>query len=78
MLLSLDASLSPQLQASEQTLLEKVSLNPAENDLATERASRRTMGALLEYADRPNGLPARLDRDRRLEMVALEHGPRPV
>jgi hypothetical protein len=77
MLLSLDASLSPQLHAEVNKLLEKVSLNPAENDLETEaRLAQEQYRALLEYADRPNGLPARLDRDRRTELVALEHGPK--
>ena len=30
--------------------------------------------ALLAYAQRADGLPAKLDRDRRAEMVPLEHG----
>src|SRR6185295_2860665 len=30
--------------------------------------------ALLAFAKRPDGLPQKLDRDRRAEMVKLEHG----
>jgi hypothetical protein len=55
--------------------LEKVSLNPLENDLAAEASvARQQYKALLEYAKQPDGLPAILDRDRREEMVPLGHG----
>ena len=55
--------------------LEKVSLNPMENDLETEASlARQQYKALMEYARSPDGLPARIERDRRAEMVPLKHG----
>ena len=55
--------------------LEKVSLNPLENDLLAEsRLAIQQYDALLAYANRPDGLPAKLDRDRRAELVPLAHG----
>jgi hypothetical protein len=75
LLLSLDASLDPALRAEINSRLETVSLNPLENDGKTEaRLAREQYAALLDYARRPDGLPARLDRDRRTEMVAADHG----
>ncbi|HEX8096937.1 MAG TPA: hypothetical protein VF507_02825, partial [Pyrinomonadaceae bacterium] len=75
LLLSLDASLDPRLRDEIAARLEKVSLNPLENNLDDEaRVARAQYRALLDYAQRPDGLPARLDRDRRAEMVALRHG----
>jgi hypothetical protein len=75
LLLSLNDSLNPQLRDQIDDRLEKVSLNPLENDLAVEaRLAKGQYDALLAYARRPDGLPAKLDRDRRAEMVPLEHG----
>jgi hypothetical protein len=75
LLLSLDASLDPQLRDEVSQRLERVSLNPLENGLETEaQLAREQYAALMEYAHRPDGLPARLDRDRRAEMVPLKHG----
>jgi hypothetical protein len=75
LLLSLNASLNPQLREQIANGLERVSLNPLENDLRVEaQVARDQYAALLEYARRPTGLPARLDRDRRAEMVPLKHG----
>jgi hypothetical protein len=75
LLLSLDASLDPKLRDEITSRVETVSLNPLENDAKTEaRLAREQYAALLDYARRPDGLPARLDRDRRTEMVAAEHG----
>jgi len=49
--------------------LEKVSLNPMENDLEAEaRVATEQYQALLTYAKRPDGLPLKLERDRRAEM----------
>jgi hypothetical protein len=46
-----------------------------ENDLQSEaKLATEQYEALLAYARRPDGLPQKLDRDRRAEMVALEHG----
>ena len=75
LLLSLNDSLNPQLRGQIDDQLEKVSLNPMENDLAVEaRLAKGQYEALMAYAQRPDGLPAKLDRDRRAEMVPLEHG----
>ncbi|HYH84573.1 MAG TPA: hypothetical protein VEX60_03765, partial [Pyrinomonadaceae bacterium] len=75
LLLSLDATLDRGLRDEIEKRLESVSLNPLENDLEAEaRLAREQYAALVAYAKKPDGLPARLDRDRRAEMVALEHG----
>jgi hypothetical protein len=75
LLLSLDDSLNPDLRGQITDRLETVSLNPLENDLAAEvQLAKQQYQALLAYARRPDGLPAKLDRDRRVEMVGLEHG----
>jgi hypothetical protein len=75
LLLSLNQSLDPELRKQIGNRLEKVSLNPLENDLHAEaKLATEQYAALLAYAKRPDGLPQKLDRDRRVEMVALEHG----
>lgn len=75
LLLSLNDSLDPQLRDEIDDRLEKVSLNPLENDLDVEaRLAKGQYDALMAYAKRTDGLPAKLDRDRRAEMVPLEHG----
>lgn len=75
LLLALDDSLNPQLREDVTRRLEKVSLNPLENDLEAEtHLARQQYAALLAYAKSPRGLPAKLDRDRRAELVPLEHG----
>jgi hypothetical protein len=75
LLLSLNQSLDPELREQIGSRLEKVSLNPMENDLQAEtQLAADQYAALLAYAKRPDGLPQKLDRDRRAEMVALEHG----
>jgi hypothetical protein len=75
LLLSLNNSLTPALRNELSCLLEKVSLNPFENDLETEvRLAQKQYEALLAYAARPDGLPARLERDRRAEMTRLARG----
>jgi hypothetical protein len=74
LLLSLDTSLDPELRTEVSRRLEYVSLNPLENDRAAEvQLARAQYAALMAYAARPAGLPARLDRDRRAEMVPLKH-----
>jgi hypothetical protein len=74
LLLSLNQSLDPELREQIGQRLEKVSLNPLENDLEAEaRLAKQQYEALLAYAKRPDGLPAKLDRDRRAEMLPLAH-----
>ena len=75
LLLSLDATLDRNLRDEIERRLERVSLNPLENDLEAEaRLARQQYAALVAYARRPDGLAARVGRDRREEMVPLEHG----
>ena len=75
LLLSLDASLDPDLREQIARRLEHVSLNPLENGGAAEaRLAREQYAALLDYARKPDGLSARLDRDRRTELVPARHG----
>ena len=75
LLLALDRTLDRDLREEITSRVESVSLNPLENDLEAEaRLARQQYAALAEFAKRPDGLAARLDRDRREEMVPLEHG----
>jgi hypothetical protein len=75
LLLQLQASLDPGLRDEITRRLERVSLNPLENNLEAEaELARDQYAALVAYAKRADGLPARLDRDRRAEMMPLKHG----
>jgi hypothetical protein len=73
LLLSLNASLDPEFRDEINRRLERVSLNPRENGMEDEAAiARDQYRALLGYAQRPDGLPARLQLDRREEMAGYE------
>lgn len=75
LLLSLNKSLDPDLREQIGSRLERVSLNPMENDLQAEaKIATQQYEALLAYAKRSDGLPKKLKLDRRAEMVALDHG----
>jgi hypothetical protein len=75
LLLSLNDSLEPKLRNEINVRLEKVSLNPFENDFEAEaKVARAQYAALVNFAKEPNGLAAKLERDRRSEMLPLEHG----
>ncbi len=75
LLLSLNASLDPDLRKEIEQRLEAVPTNPLLNDGPAEaRLARDQYKALIEYAQKPDGLAARLQRDRRTEMVSLQHG----
>jgi len=74
LLLTLNESLEPKLRDEIDDRLEKISLNPLENDLDVEaKLARSQYQALIAYAQREDGLAAKLDRDRRSEMVPLKH-----
>jgi hypothetical protein len=75
LLLALDASLDPALRDEVSRKLERVSLNPLENDTEAEaRLAREQYAALLEHARRPSGgLVDELERDRRAELTPLVH-----
>jgi hypothetical protein len=75
--LALDSSLDEGLRSDIAKRIEKVTLNPLENDLDTETMiARRQYENLMEYARRPDGLPAKIDHMRREEMVKIAHGPK--
>lgn len=76
LLLALTNSLEPELRDEVNGRLEKLALNPFENDLDAEaNVAREQYAALVTFAGKPDGLAARLERDRRAELVSLEHGP---
>ncbi len=73
-LLALDDSLDRDFRNEIARRLENAASNPLENNLDVEAAlARRQFRNLIEYAKDPNGLPAKLDRDRREEMVRFAH-----
>jgi hypothetical protein len=70
MLLALDTTLPAELRNDIAEKLEKVSVNPLQNDIAAEvKLARRQYKNLMEYAKRPEGLSAKLEKDRVSEMV---------
>lgn len=76
LLLAFNSTLDPKLRDELERRLETVSLNPMSNDMNSEiELARKQYAALIEFARRENGLPAKVERDRREEMVSLAHGP---
>ncbi|HTH51777.1 MAG TPA: hypothetical protein VL501_07585 [Pyrinomonadaceae bacterium] len=74
LLLKLDESLSGDFKPEIAKRVEKVSLNPLENDTAAEEMiARRQYKNLIAYARDENGLAVKLRNDRREEMVRLSH-----
>ena len=75
--LTLDGSMDPALRAELQRRLEILGVNPLEESVFEEtEIAERQYDALLRYAADPQGLPARLDRDRNAELAARRHGIR--
>jgi hypothetical protein len=75
LLLALNNSMEPELRAEVSGRLEKISLNPFENDLDAEaNIARQQYDALVAWAKDPKGLAEKLERDRRAELLPLEHG----
>ena len=75
LLLALNTSMEPALRSEVSGRLESISLNPFENDLHAEAGiALAQYDALLAFAKDPDGLAARIERDRRAEMMPLEHG----
>lgn len=75
LLLALNNSLEPQLRDEIEGRAEKISLNPFENDLNAEaNVALQQYEALVAFAKDPNGLAAKIERDRRAELMPLEHG----
>lgn len=70
LLLSLDASLDPEFRDEVNARLERVSSNPRENGMEAEAGiARAQYRALMAYAQKPDGLPARIEQDRREELA---------
>lgn len=76
LLLAFNPTVEPKLRDELERRLEAVSLNPMSNDMGSEiELARKQYAALVEFAEREDGLPAKIARDRREEMVSLKHGP---
>jgi hypothetical protein len=76
LLLAFNPNIDPQLRDELVKRLETVSINPMSNDCESEiQLAREQYDALVEFARNKDGLPAKIERDRREEMVPLVHGP---
>ena len=74
LLLALNTSMEPELRSQVGARLEKISLNPFENDLNAEaKIATEQYKALVAFAKDPGGLAAKVERDRRAELTPLEH-----
>src|SRR5579883_1450713 len=72
--MALDPSVESGLREELQKRLEKVGVNPIEESVFDEaNIARRQYAALVKYADDPDGLPARIERDRENELAAYRH-----
>lgn len=75
LLLLFNGTIDPTLRNLIERRLETVSLNPLSNDTGHElQVARQQYDALLKYARATDGLPTRIERDRRTEMTSLVHG----
>jgi hypothetical protein len=75
LLLSFNSSIDSKLRTEIEQRVQNVSLNPLNNDDESEALlARQQYDSLVDYARRPEGLSAKIERDRRLEMVPLRHG----
>ncbi len=75
LLLAFDGSIDPQLKNEIAKRLESVSLNPLSNDSEAEiQLARQQYDSLIAFALRSDGLPAKIEQDRRAEMTSIEHG----
>jgi hypothetical protein len=75
LLLSLNDSMSPGLRDEVSRRIETVSLNPLENDTESEaKLALSQYTALKQYAERADGLAARIEQDRGVEATPLVHG----
>jgi len=75
LLLTLNSGIDSNLRAEIESRLEAVSHDPLANDRNAEiQLARQQYKALLSFAEQPNGLAAKIDRDRRAEMTSLRHG----
>jgi hypothetical protein len=71
---AVDNSLDPKLRIELLSHLDHLALNPLENRLNNEaKFAGQQYTALVQYANAPAGLSARLERDRRAELAADQH-----
>ncbi|HEX4595712.1 MAG TPA: hypothetical protein VH157_15610 [Bryobacteraceae bacterium] len=69
--LAVDTLLDPKLKAELLTRLDHLALNPLENGAAREaQLAREQYQALVQYAQTPGGLEAKLELDRRKELAS--------
>jgi hypothetical protein len=69
--LAVDASLNPRLKTEILTRVDHLALNPLENGAANEaKLAREQYKALVQYAQTPDGLAAKLEGDRRQELAS--------
>ena len=69
--LAVDTSLDPKLKAQLLTRVDHLALNPLENGAANEaKLAREQYNALVQYAQSPGGLIAKLESDRRKELAS--------
>jgi hypothetical protein len=77
LLLALNSSMEPALRNEVSGRVEKISLNPFENGINAEaKIALDQYAALLAFAKDPKGLAAKIESDRRAEMMPHEHGPK--
>src|ERR1051325_7046153 len=75
LLLSFNSTIDPKLRNEIERRIQNASLNRLNNDDEAEvELARQQYESLIDYAQRSDGLAARIERDRRAEMVPLEHG----
>jgi hypothetical protein len=75
LLLALNESMDPDLRSEISGRLETVSLNPFENNVNAEASvALAQYDALVAFAKDPQGLATKMERDRRAELMPLEHG----
>jgi hypothetical protein len=73
--LALDSTLPHDLRVDMQKRLEVMGVNPLEESAFNQMTvAQRQYDALQDYAANPDGLAARLDRDRAAELTAAQHG----
>jgi hypothetical protein len=75
LLMSFNPTIDPRLRDEIERRIQNVSLNPLNNDDEAEvRLAQQQYESLIDYVGRPDGLAAKIERDRRAEMVPFEHG----
>ncbi len=80
MILAIDESLNEEFRKEIASRVEKLSMNPLENDLAAElKLARAQYKNLVEFARDPEGLRLKLDKERLQEMtLAAYNGKLPL